>query len=252
MWNLFKSDVYRLFHSRYFQVLVLLYFASVALMVSAGMVEANNGLVSFDYKTTPFSEYLCFLPLNVLFGFFVFLSYVMLLSDEHQKGYVKNLYPYFQKKWKISTARIMTFIMIWFLYLVIGIAYGFFWIGCIEGRWGSIDGFGYVMFVLAQLLVASLIALVISLVIHLAREKVIPIIFLLLYSSGGLWALGLSLISFIGWDPLRFSEYNPYYMSHTLRAVWDTSTYGHLFCVSGIFTLIVLVANILVLQKKDL
>lgn len=98
MWNLFKSDVYRLFHSRYFQVLVLLYFVSVALMVSAGMVEANNGLVSFDYKTTPFSEYLCFLPLNVLFGFFVFLSYVMLLSDEYQKGYVKNLYPYFQKK----------------------------------------------------------------------------------------------------------------------------------------------------------
>ena len=41
-------------------------------------------------------------------------------------------------------------------------------------------------------------------------------------------------------------------MSHTLRAVWDTSTYGHLFWVTGIFTLIALMGNILVLQKKDL
>ena len=66
MWNLFKSDVYRILHSRYFQVLVLLYFVSIALMVSAGMVEANNGLVSFDYKTTSFSDISLFLTIECL------------------------------------------------------------------------------------------------------------------------------------------------------------------------------------------
>ena len=118
MWNLFKSDVYRLLHSRFFFVLTLLYTLMTILLVSTeGVIVSNTSFASFDGRTSTLADFLAFLPKNAIFLFFVFLAYILFLSEEYQSRYVKSIYPFFQRKGKMIFARIMTFAAIWSLYL---------------------------------------------------------------------------------------------------------------------------------------
>ena len=75
MWNLFKSDVYRLRHSRFFFVVTLLYTLMTILLVSTeGVIVSNTSFAAFDGRTSTLADYLAFLPKNAIFLFFVFLA----------------------------------------------------------------------------------------------------------------------------------------------------------------------------------
>ena len=102
MWNLFKSDVYRLRHSRFFFVVTLLYTLMTILLVSTeGVIVSNTSFAAFDGRTSTLADYLAFLPKNAIFLFFVFLAYILFLSEEYQSRYVKSIYPFFQRKEKL-------------------------------------------------------------------------------------------------------------------------------------------------------
>ena len=139
MWNLFKSDVYRLLHSRFFFVLTLLYTLMTILLVSTeGVIVSNTSFASFDGRTSTLADFLAFLPKNAIFLFFVFLAYILFLSEEYQSRYVKSIYPFFQRKEKLIFARIMTFAAIWCLYILIGVLWSSFWLCALIGRTGTL------------------------------------------------------------------------------------------------------------------
>ena len=59
MWNLFKSDVYRLRHSRFFFVVTLLYTLMTILLVSTeGVIVSNTSFAAFDGRTSTLADYL--------------------------------------------------------------------------------------------------------------------------------------------------------------------------------------------------
>ena len=151
MWNLFKSDVYRLLHSRFFFVLTLLYTLMTILLVSTeGVIVSNTSFASFDGRTSTLADFLAFLPKNAIFLFFVVLAYILFLSEEYQSRYVKSIYPFFQRKEKLIFARIMTFAAIWSLYILIGVLWSSFWLGALIGRTGTLILPDYLLFLLAM------------------------------------------------------------------------------------------------------
>ncbi len=101
MWNLFKSDVYRLLHSRFFFVLTLLYTLMTILLVSTeGTVVSNTSFASFDGRTSTLADFLAFLPKNAIFFFFVFLASFLFLRGNYKTRNVKRTSPSFQAKEK--------------------------------------------------------------------------------------------------------------------------------------------------------
>ena len=250
MWNLFKSDVYRLLHSRFFFVLTLLYTLMTILLVSTeGVIVSNTSFASFDGRTSTLADFLAFLPKNAIFLFFVFLAYILFLSEEYQSRYVKSIYPFFQRKEKLIFARIMTFAAIWCLYILIGVLWSSFWLGALIGRTGTLILPDYLLFLLAQLLCAEMIALILSLLIHIIGGKVLPILFMMFYSFGAIFLL----LSAAGtYFEIDCSKYLPYYLSGALPLTAESGPYLQLFGIIGLLTILTFCADLLVLRKKDL
>ena len=107
----------------------------------------------------------------------------------------------------------------------------------------------YLLFLLAQLLCAEMIALILSLLIHIIGGKVLPILFMMFYSFGAIFLL----LSAAGtYFEIDCSKYLPYYLSGALPLTAESGPYLQLFGIIGLLTILAFCADLLVLRKKDL
>ena len=143
----------------------------------------------------------------------------------------------------------MTFAAIWSLYILIGVLWSSFWLGALIGRTGTLILPDYLLFLLAQLLCAEMIALILSLLIHIIGGKVLPILFMMFYSFGAIFLL----LSAAGtYFEIDCSKYLPYYLSGALPLTAESGPYLQLFGIIGLLTILAFCADLLVLRKKDL
>lgn len=248
MWNLLRSDVYRFLHTRSTQIVTLLYVLMLILLVSTTGVVSNTAYASFDASTDSLSDFLTFFPKSLVFLFLVLLAHVLLVSEEYQSGYAKNLYPYVQNKWKLAASRLLSFVFIWGLFAFISILYSTCWLGFVCDRWGTLSA-SYLVYLFAQFLYALLLAGTATLLVHLIRGRILPVLFVLLQPCGVFWGLQVMLMQHFSLD---YGRYLPYMLSGVLPMQWANEPYLQLFLIVGVSLLLAYIGNVLVLKKKDL
>ena len=139
----------------------------------------------------------------------------------------------------------------------------FFWITGITNAVNLIDGLDglcggisvIILTVIAMLAViegrgdVEMIALILSLLIHIIGGKVLPILFMMFYSFGAIFLL----LSAAGtYFEIDCSKYLPYYLSGALPLTAESGPYLQLFGIIGLLTILAFCADLLVLRKKDL
>ena len=170
------------------------------------------------------------------------------MSEEYQSGYAKNLYPYVQNKWKLAASRLLSFVFIWGLFAFISILYSTCWLGFVFDRWGTLSA-SYMVYLFAQFLYALLLAGTATLLVHLIRGRILPVLFVLLQPCGVFWGLQVMLMQYFSLD---YGRYLPYMLSGVLPMQWANEPYLQLFLIVGVSLLLAYIGNVLVLKKKDL
>ena len=249
MWNQLRSDTYRFLHARATRILLLIYVVMMAGLSIFGGIVSNTTYAMFDLETDTFAHYLLFLPKSMLFVFFVLLGYVLLLGEEYQSGYVKNVYPLMQNPWRLALAKILSFLFIWGLFFLIGAVMGAVGSGVMRSHWGELS-WAYALYLAAQLLYALMLAMTISLLIHLFRGKLAAVLFVTLHSMGVICSLLIYLLSQIGAEKLAGNL--PYMLSATLPSGWESGAYAGMFGIVGVCLLLAYAGSALVLRTKDL
>lgn len=248
MWNLLRSDIYRFLHTRSAQIVLLLYVLMMLLSVSTDVVVSNTAFASFDAATGTVSDYLVYFPKSLLFLFLVLLGQVLLISEEYQSGYAKNLYPYVQNKWKLAASRLLCFAFMWCLFAGIAILYSVCWLGIVCARWGTIPA-SYALYLFGQFVYAWLLAAAATLLVHLIRGRILPVLFILLQPCGVISGLQMLLMHYL---PFDYGDALPYVLSGTLPLQWERSAYLQLFLIVGGCFVLAYIGNAAVLKKKDL
>lgn len=88
-----------------------------------------------------------------------------------------------------------------------------------------------------------------TLLVHLIRGRILPVLFVLLQPCGVFWGLQVMLMQHFSLD---YGRYLPYMLSGVLPMQWANEPYLQLFLIVGVSLLLAYIGNVLVLKKKDL
>ncbi|MFR9254224.1 MAG: hypothetical protein ACLVJ6_01040 [Merdibacter sp.] len=149
---------------------------------------------------------------------------------------------------ELAASRLLSFVFIWGLFAFISILYSTCWLGFVCDRWGTLSA-SYLVYLFALFLYALLLAGTATLLVHLIRGRILPVLFVLLQPCGVFWGLQVMLMQHFSLD---YGRYLPYMLSGVLPMQWANEPYLQLFLIVGVSLLLAYIGNVLVLKKKDL
>lgn len=249
MWNMLKSDLYRITHTMSFKVTMVLFIIIMTMLYMDWGVQSNMLFASYDASKDSFADFLYFFPKTAVFQMFCFIYLCVFVGEEYQSGYTKNIYPYFQNKWKLAGSKYFTFILIYLLFsiaiiiLTLGLTF-------VAGREiGDISFVNYLAYFIVQIFTNSVIGLFFILSLHLFRSKTASIMLVIAYTMMVFWGIHYLIFDLTG---INYLEYTIYYLNGNLPNIFDADIYGKTLLVVAVMTILCLSANYLVLKKKDL
>lgn len=250
MLNMLRSDLYRILHIRSFKIgILVMSIMAIGLTIPSMNIMSNTPFANYDAQTGTFVEYLWFFPKSAIFTIIVMLMYVIYLNEEYTSGFIKNVYPCLSNKLKLSVSRLLVFVIYYIVFSFINIIFSLVTVGFIQGRFGTISIFDYIIYYLIQFLLATAIASILELCIHLSKKNILSIILIFLYTFGILF--GMAYTFFQECFNLSAYENTIYYLSGTLPSQ-ISSVYLNSVIVGMITLGIGIVLNMFVLKKKDL
>lgn len=249
MWNMLKSDFYRITHTISFKRTMILFIIFMTMLYMDWGVQSNGLFASYDASKDSFVDFLYFFPKTAVFQMFCFIYLCMFISEEYNNGYVKNIYPYFQNKGKLVGSRYFTFILIYMIFSITNIILTLF-LTVVSGReMGDISFANYLIYFVVQICINSVIGLFFSFSFRLFRSMTASIMLVIAHTLMFFWGLHYLIFDLTG---INYLEYTIYYLNGNLPNVFDADIYGKTLLVVAVMTILCLSANYLVLKKKDL
>lgn len=249
MWNMLKSDLYQIFHTKSFRVTIVVFIIMMIMLFADLGVSSNMLFASYKSSENSLADFLYYFPKAAPFQMFVYIYLCIFICGEYQNGYVKNIYPYFQNKWKLAGSRYLTSIAIYLIFASVLIVLSLIISLVTSKNIGNFSIVDYVPYYIVQVLINSTISLFLMFSIHLFRSKTISIILSIAYSMMLFWGLNTIICQYINFN---YSKYTIYYLNGNLPYTFDSTVYFNTILITVIFSILFYVANGIVLQKKDL
>ena len=150
-------------------------------------------LILFNTSNHAINNFLYYFPKALLLPFSVLLFMALFINEEITSGFIKHIYPLYQKKWQMLAER---FLFTCFVYLsmclfvvIIALVLGVLNIFTMN----AFSVFDYLAYIVMQMLVIAAVSSFVTMLYMLTRSHVITVLSVIGYSFSIFYALHLYL-----------------------------------------------------------
>ena len=228
--NYLKMDMYRMVRQKSFYVCTAML------------------LILFNTSNHAMNNFLYYFPKALLLPFSVLLFMALFINEEITSGFIKHIYPLYQKKWQMLAERFLftcvVYLSMWLFVVIIALILGVLNIFTMS----AFSVFDYLAYIVTQMLVIAAVSSFVTMLYMLTRSHVITVLYVIGYSFSIFYALHMYLSDAF----ISYYEYTLYHIGITLPKPFDMLTYGKSLLIIITSAFLYNGITLLILKKRDI
>lgn len=205
-------------------------------------------LILFNTANKSAADFLYFFPNVILLPLAVLLFLALFVNEEMTSGFIKHVYPLYQKKWVMLIERwlftCVVYLCMWLVVVCLTLILVLFHFYPL----GELSLLNYGAYSLMQMLVVSGVGSLVVMLNYIVRSNVITILYVLGYAFSILYAMHAYLSNFF----IPYYQYTLYHISISLPINFEPIAYGKALCIIISSTLLYNAISYFVLKKRDI
>lgn len=251
MLNNLKMDLYRMVRQKSFYISMGLMLLFYFWLLNAEGIRNDTLFATFDYQKNTIVDFLYYFPKSTFYMIACLVFTSLFVHEEYASGFVKNIYPMQQKKWKLLIERwifsILVCLIFWMSVVVLA---------AITNLWHQ-DSFvnfsylGYLGYAMMEILLLSAVSAFMMMLNHITKSKVLTVLCSVCFGGMVIFMLHMGLSLMLP-ENMQYHEATLYYISGNLPYEWEWEAYGKALLVAISSTILYNGISYFVLKKKDI